>query len=53
MTRALADIYRAELIRATRRGLEFDPATGEPQAWAGPEPATVNWYQYAASRHPG
>jgi len=41
ITRALADSYRAELIRAARRGLEFDPATGEPQAWAAPAPATV------------
>ena len=32
ITRALADSYRAELIRAARRGLEFDPATGEPLA---------------------
>ena len=38
ITRALADSYRAELIRAARRGLEFDPATGEPVLWAGPEP---------------
>ena len=26
ITRALADSYRAELIRAARQGLEFDPA---------------------------
>ena len=45
--RALADSYRAELIRAARRGLEFDPATGEPLAWAAPAPATVTWYQHA------
>lgn len=32
ITRALADSYRAELIRAARRGLDFDPATGEPLA---------------------
>src|SRR6266702_8936977 len=43
ITRALADSYRAELIRAARRGLEFDPATGEPLAWAAPAPATVTW----------
>jgi len=47
ITRALADSYRAELIRAARRGLEFDPATGEPLAWAAPVPATVTWYQHA------
>ncbi len=45
-TRALADSYRAELIRAARQGPEFDPATGEPVLWAGPEPVT--WYQHAA-----
>jgi hypothetical protein len=28
ITRALADSYRAELVRAARKGLEFDPATG-------------------------
>ena len=27
ITRALADSYRAELVRAARKGLEFDPAT--------------------------
>jgi hypothetical protein len=49
LTRALADIYRAELIRAARTGLEFDPATGEPAAWNQPEPVTVTWYQHAAA----
>ena len=49
ITRALADSYRAELIRAARRGLEFDPATGEPLAWAAPAPATVTWYQHAVA----
>ena len=44
ITRALADSYRAELIRPARRSLEFGLATGEPQAWAGPEPATVTWH---------
>ena len=33
LTRALAESYRAELIRAARLGLEFDPATGEPVLW--------------------
>jgi hypothetical protein len=32
VTRGLADSYRAELIRAARQGLAFDPATGEPPA---------------------
>src|SRR6266581_6938815 len=47
--RALADSYRAELIRAARRGLEFDPVTGEPAAWTAPEPVTVTWYQHAVA----
>ena len=49
VTRAPADSYRAELIRAARRGLEFDPVTGEPAAWAVPEPVTVTWYQHAVA----
>ncbi len=49
LTWALAESYRAELIRAARQGLEFDPATGEPALWAGPEPVTVTWYQHAVA----
>ena len=49
MTRALADSYRAELVRAARKGNGFDPATGEPAAWAVPEPVTVTWYQHAVA----
>jgi hypothetical protein len=49
ITRALADSYRAELVRAARKGLEFDPATGEPVRWAEPEPVTVTWYQHAVA----
>jgi len=56
ITRGLADSYRAELVRAARMGLEFDPLTGEPAAWNLPEPATVTWYQqavaYAAMKWP-
>ncbi len=49
ITRALADSYRAELVRAARKGREFDPATGEPTEWAVPEPVTVTWYQHATA----
>jgi hypothetical protein len=49
MTRALADSYRAELVRAARKGAGFDLATGEPAAWAAPELATVTWYQHAVA----
>ena len=46
-TRALADSYRAELVRAARQGLEFDPATGEPLLWAVPGPAATTWLEHA------
>jgi integrase len=56
ITRKLADSYRAELVRAARTGLDFDPLTGEPAAWSLPEPAAVTWYQeataYAAMKWP-
>jgi hypothetical protein len=48
-TRGLADSYRAELVRAARTGLEFDPATGEPAAWNQPQPPTVTWHDHAAT----
>ena len=49
MTRALADSYRAELVRAARTGLAFAPRTGEPESWAVPEPEPVTWYQHAVA----
>jgi integrase len=49
ITRKLADSYRAELVRAARMGLDFDPLTGEPTAWNLPEPAIVTWYEQAAA----
>ena len=49
MTRALADSYRAELVRAARKGLAFAPGTGEPESWAAPEPQPVTWYQHAVA----
>jgi integrase len=50
MTRALADSYRAELVRAARKGAGFDSATtGEPAGWAALEPVTVTWYQHAVA----
>ena len=47
ITRRLADSYRAELVSAARRGLEFDPVTGEPVLWAAPKPAATTWYRHA------
>ena len=49
ITRKLADSYRAELVRAARMGLDFDPLTGEPAAWNLPEPAIVTWYEEATA----
>lgn len=49
MTRALADGYRAELVRAARQGLAFTPATGEPESWAAPGLDPVTWYQHAVA----
>ena len=48
-TRGLADSYRAELVRAARQGLEFDPATGEPLLWAMPGPAATTWLEHAVA----
>jgi hypothetical protein len=47
-TKKLADSYRAELVRAARMGLEFDPLTGEPTEWHIPEPA-VTWHEEATA----
>jgi integrase len=49
MTRALADGYRAELVRAARTGLAFAPGTGEPESWAAPGPEPVTWYRHAVA----
>jgi integrase len=49
ITRKLADSYRAELVRAARIGLDFDPLTGEPAEWHIPEPAIVTWYEEATA----
>jgi hypothetical protein len=49
ITRGLADSYRAELIRAARQGLEFDPDTGEPLPWSMPGQAAATWLEHAAA----
>ncbi len=48
-TRGLADSYRAELVRAARQGLAFDPASGEPLLWAVPGPAGTTWLEHAVA----
>ena len=49
VTRALADSFRAELIRAARKGLAFVQGTGEPESWAAPRPEPVTWYRHAVA----
>ena len=49
VTRALADGYRAELVRAARKGLAFAQGTGEPESWAAPGPEPVTWYRHAVA----
>ena len=49
ITRGLADSYRAELVRAARKGLDFSPGTGEPASWAAPEASTANWLEHPAA----
>ena len=49
ITRGLADSYRAELICAARKGLDFSPGTGEPASWTTPEPVTISWLEHAAA----
>jgi hypothetical protein len=41
LTTGLADSYGAELVHAACKGLEFDPATGEPVLWAVPQQVTI------------
>jgi hypothetical protein len=49
ITRGLAGSYRAELVRAARQGLAFDPAAGEPTAWTAPGGAVVTWHEHAVA----
>jgi hypothetical protein len=49
VTRRLADSYRAELVRAARQGLEFDPETGEPALWAVPVRPATTWHTHAVA----
>ena len=49
VTWALADSYRAELVRTARKGLAFAPGTGEPESWPAPGPEPVTWYRHAVA----
>jgi hypothetical protein len=48
-TRALADSFRSDLIRATRRGEAFLIATGRPVSWQRQEITTISWYEHACA----
>ncbi len=48
-TRALADSYRAELVRAARQGRELGAATGEPATCTEPGLPAVTWLDHAFS----
>lgn len=47
-TKALADVFRAELLSATRRGEAFDLATGLPLSML-PKEAGYSWYEHACA----
>ena len=47
--RALADGYRAGLVRAARRGLAFAPGDLGAESWAAPGPEPVTWYRHAVA----
>lgn len=49
ITRGLAESYRAELIRAARRGLDFSPVTGEPTRWTGRQTPSISWLEHASA----
>ncbi|WP_415951791.1 hypothetical protein [Streptomyces sp. KLOTTS4A1] len=48
-TKALADSFRAKLLRATREGEDFDSETGLPDFLAPKieEPPSLTWYAFA------
>lgn len=45
---AQADVFRAELLAAARKGEAFNAATGEPVSWQRDEPGT-SWYEFACA----
>jgi len=47
-TAAQADVFRAELLAAARKGEAFNLATGEPASWQREEPGTT-WYEFACA----
>lgn len=49
ITRALADGFRAELVRATRKGTDLAEDSGEPVNWTQDPTAVVSWLQHAST----
>ena len=45
---AQADVFRAELLAAARKGEAFNVATGEPVSWQRDEPGT-SWYEFTCA----
>jgi hypothetical protein len=45
---AQAEVFRAELLAAARKGEAFNMATGEPVSWQRAEPGT-SWYEFACT----
>ncbi|WP_109508484.1 tyrosine-type recombinase/integrase [Nocardioides speluncae] len=50
LTRALADHFRADLLKAAQRGELFDPETGLPESMLATEiPDSRRWFEFAAA----
>ena len=47
-TAAQADVFRAELLAAARKGEAFSLTTGEPVSWQRNQPGTT-WYEFACA----
>ena len=45
---AQADVFRAELLAAARKGEAFNPSTGEPVSWQRDEPG-MTWYKFTCA----
>ena len=47
-TAAQADVFRAELLAAARKGEAFNLATGEPASWQRNQPS-MTWYEFTCA----
>ncbi|RBQ18370.1 site-specific integrase [Spongiactinospora rosea] len=46
LTRALADVFRADLLKAAKKGEPFDTVTGLPVSRTKTEKAALSWYDF-------